>query len=189
MDGVWTSASSARLALLLAASSLGVASGASATSSDTYDRYFSNVLAGPPCFAQTYDDAHLKAHPAQRVRSIEIDLSKANSDGSPNSADRFELGFALMLATSLEWYGQAASCKASDNGFDCFLEGDGGIFRLTPTANDGLRLVTGETGLTLEGTSDTIELSGTASDDKTFDLIPAKGECEAARDFFEGGNE
>lgn len=177
------------LALLLGTVSLGVASEASATSSDLYDRYFSNVLAGPPCFARTYDDAHLKTHPAQRVRSIEIDLAKTNSDGSPNSSDRFELGFALMLAASSEWYGQAASCKASDTAFECFLEGDGGIFRLTPAADGGLRLATGETGLTIEGTSDTVELSGTEGGDRVFDLLPSKGECDAAHAFFEGGNE
>ena len=189
MKGFSTDVTSTSLALLLGTLSLGVTSDAIATSSDLYDRYFSNVLAGQPCFARTYDDAHLKAHAAQRVRSIEIDLSKTNSDGPPNSSDRFELGFALMLATSPEWYGQAASCKASDTAFECFLEGDGGLFRLTPTTDGGLRLETGEAGLTIEGTSDTIELSGTDGDDRVFELLPSKGECDAARAFFEGGNE
>jgi hypothetical protein len=189
MQGFSTNPTLMRLALLLGTLSLGVASEASATSGDLYDRYFSNVLAGPPCFARTYDDAHLKAHPAQRVRSIEIDLSKTNSDGSPNSPDRFELGFALMLATTSEWYGQSASCKASDTAFECFLEADGGLFRLTPAAGGGLRLETGEAGITIEGASDTIDLSGTEGGDRVFDLLPSKGECDAARAFFEGGNE
>lgn len=189
MQGFSTDMTSTRLALLLGTLSLGITSDAIATSSDLYDRYFSNVLAGPPCFARTYDDAHLKAHAAQRVRSIEIDLSKANSDGSPNSSDRFELGFALMLATTPEWYGQAASCKATDAAFECFLEGDGGIFRLTPAADGSLRLETGEAGISIEGASDTIELSGTEGDDRVFELLPSKGECAAARAFFEGGNE
>lgn len=178
-----------RFALLPALFSLDLAGSASATSNDLYDRYFSNVLAGRPCFARTYADRHLKAHPAQRVRSIEVDLAKTNPDGSPNSSDRFQLGFALMLAAKDEWYGQAASCKASDHGFDCFLEGDGGIFRLTPIADGALRLTTGETGLTIEGTSDTVELSGEEGDDRVFDLVPSKGECDAARAFFEGGSD
>jgi hypothetical protein len=156
---------------------------------DLYDRYFGNVLAGPPCFARTYGDTHFKTHTTQRVRSIEIDLSKVNSDGRPNTADHFELGFALMVRTSAEWYGQAASCNTGDNAFECFLEGDGGLFRLTPLANGGLRLETGEAGIALEGESDTIELSGKSGDDRIFDLVPSKDECDDARAFFQGGNE
>jgi hypothetical protein len=184
-----TDVTSTRLVPLAGTLLLGMTSGATATSGDLYDRYFSNVLAGPPCFARTYDDAHFKAHPARRVRSIEIDLSKTNSDGAPNSPDRFEIGFALMLETGSEWYGQAASCKADDKQFECFLEGDGGLFRLTPIADGGLRLETGDSGLTLEGTSGTIDLSGSTGEDRAFDLLPSQGECEAARAFFEGGNE
>jgi hypothetical protein len=104
-------------------------------------------------------------------------------------ADRFELGFALMLKTSPEWYGQAASCRTGNTAFECFLEGDGGVFRLTPLANGSLRLETGENGLAFEGASDAIELSGKTGDDKTFDIASSKAECEAARAFFEGGNE
>jgi hypothetical protein len=189
MQGFFTDPAPTRIAVLFGALSLSLTTGAAATSGDLFDRYFSNILGGPPCFARTYDEAHLKAHPTQRVRSIEVDLAKTNSDGSPNSADRFELGFALMLTTSPEWYGQAASCKAGEKGFDCFLEGDGGSFRLSPAPGAGLRLDTSENGLTLEGTSDTIELSGTEGDDRVFDLAPSKDECEASRDFFEGGNE
>ena len=159
-----------------------------ATPDDLFNRFFANVLDGRPCYARTYDDTYLKAHSAQRVQRIEIDLSKNNSDGTPNTSDRFELGFALMLKTSPEWYGQAASCKTSTAGFECFLEADGGLFRLTPTDNGGLRLKTGETGLALEG-SDAIELSGKSGDDRVFDLVPSKAECEAATAFFESGNE
>jgi hypothetical protein len=159
-----------------------------ATADDLFNRYFANVLAGRPCYARTYDNAHLKAHGDQRVRSIEIDLSKENSDGTPVVADRFELGFALMLKTSPEWYGQAASCRTSDDAFECYLEGDGGIFRLIPTEGGGLRLQTGENGISLEG-SDAIELSGKSGDDRVFDLVASKEECEAATVYFQSGNE
>ena len=161
---------------------------AAATPDDLFNRFFSNVLDGRPCYARTYDEKHLKAHSAQRVQRIEIDLSKTNSDGTPNTSDRFELGFALMLTTSPEWYGQAASCKTGAVDFECFLEADGGLFRLTPTDGGGLRLKTGETGLALEG-SDAVELSGKSGEDRVFDLVPSKEECEAATTFFERGNE
>jgi hypothetical protein len=160
-----------------------------ATSDDLFNRYFANVLDGPPCFAMSYSDAHLAAHGAQRVKSIEIDLSKANADGTPNASDRFELGFALMLKSSPEWYGQAASCKTNDSAFECYLEGDGGVFRLLPQDNGGLRLETGENGIALEGATDAIELSGKTGDDRVFDLVASKDECAAARAFFDTGNE
>lgn len=175
--------------LALGAMLLSATTAFAAPSDDLYDRYFSNVLAGRPCFARTYDDTGLAAHADQRVRSIEISLAKKNSDGSPNSAVRFELEFALMLRSGTEWYGQAASCKTSEATFECYLESDGGLFRLTPLPNGGLRLDTGETGISLEGTTDTIELSGKTGEDRSFDLVPSKDECEAAHNFFEGGNE
>jgi hypothetical protein len=161
---------------------------ATASRQDLYDRFFANVLAGQPCFARTYDDAYLAAHPKQQVQSIEIDLSKSNSDGTPNTPDHFELGFALMLKTSPEWYGQAASCETGDEGFDCYLEADGGVFRLTPTNDGGLRLQTGDNGVVLEG-SDSVQLSGKTGDDRVFDLVPAKEECEAANAYFSSDGE
>jgi hypothetical protein len=160
-----------------------------APSDDLYDRYFSNVLAGRPCFARTYDEVYRAAHAAQRVRSIEISLAKKNFDGTPNSADRFELEFALVVKSSPEWYGQAAICRTTEATFECFLKADGGLFRLTPLSNGGLRLDTGEAGISLEGTDDTIELAGKTEEDRSFDLVASKTECEAAHAFIEGGNE
>lgn len=153
---------------------------------DLYDRYFSNVLAGQPCFARTYTDAHLGKHPGQQVRMIEIDLSKQNSDGTPNSPERFELGFALMLKDNPEWFGQNVSCKAEEAGFDCFTQGSGGDFKLTPLADGGLQLQTTEDGLVLEG-SQTIEISGKDADDRVFDLTPSRQECDDASAAFDTG--
>jgi hypothetical protein len=93
-----------------------------------------------------------------------------------------------MLKTSPEWYGQAASCETGDNGFDCYLEADGGLFQLTPTHDGGLRLQTSDNGIALEG-SDSIQLSGKPGDDRVFDLVPAKEECEAANAYFATGGE
>jgi hypothetical protein len=179
-----------RFAVLpLGATLLSVTIAFAASSDDLYDRYFSNVLAGRPCFARTYDAAHLAAHAGQRVRSIEISLAKKNFDGSPNSADRFELEFALMVKSSPEWYGQAAICRTTEAAFECFLKADGGLFRLTPLSDGGLRLDTGEAGIALEGATDTIELSGKTGGDRSFDLVASKTECEAAHAFIEDGNE
>jgi hypothetical protein len=160
-----------------------------ATSDDLFNNYFGNVLDGRPCFARTYDEDHLKANPAQRVRAIEIDLSKANSDGTPNSADHFAIGFAVMLTTGSDWFGQAASCKANDANFECYLEGDGGLFTLTPQNGGGLRLETGEDGISLESSDIEVELSGKDGIDRVFDIVPSKEECQSSAAFFDGGND
>lgn len=160
-----------------------------ATSDDLFNTYFGNVLGGLPCFARTYDNGHIEAHPGQRVRMIEIDLSKTNADGTPNTADRFTLGFAVMLTSGSDWFGQAANCKTNDEDFECYLESDGGVFRLTPQKGGGLRLETGESGITIEGSDTEIELSGKDGIDRTFDLVPSKEECRAAATFFEGGSD
>jgi len=178
-----------RIGRTLVISVVSVLPSAAATSDDLYNSYFANVLDGAPCFARSYDEVHLRDHPAQRVRKIEIDLSKQNSDGTPNSADRFEIGFGLMLTSGPEWYGQAARCKTNDADFECFLEGDGGIFRLSPRKDGGLRLETGENGIALQGGAGDIELSGKTGEDRVFDLTQSKAECQSASVFFEGGNE
>lgn len=178
-----------RIGRALVISLVSVLPSSAATSDDLFNSYFANVLDGAPCFARTYDDAHLRDHPAQRVRKIEIDLSKQNSDGTPNSADRFEIGFGLMLTSGPEWYGQAASCKTNDTDFECFFEGDGGVFRLAPQNGGGLRLETGDNGIALQGGAGVIELSGKTGEDRAFDLTLSKEECRSASAFFEGGNE
>ncbi|MFT3730895.1 MAG: hypothetical protein QM780_05620 [Hyphomicrobium sp.] len=160
-----------------------------ATSDDLFNDYFSNVLDGRPCFARSYDETELQAHPMQLVRKIEIDLSKQNSDGTPNSADHFALGFALMLTSGSDWIGQAANCRTNDADFECYLEGDGGVFRLTPLKGGGLKLETGDSGISLESSSGDIELSGKNGIDRTFDLVPAKEECQSAAAYFEGGDD
>ncbi|MET0408180.1 MAG: hypothetical protein ABW006_07400 [Hyphomicrobium sp.] len=160
-----------------------------ATSDDLYNNYFANVLDGAPCFARTYNEKNLKDHPGQRVREIEIDLTKSNADGTPNTADRFELSFALILTSGPDWYGQNASCKTNDTDFECYLEGDGGVFRLTPQKGGGLRLETGEAGISIESSDVEIDLPGKDGIDRVFDLSPSKQECQSASAFFEGGND
>ncbi len=159
-----------------------------ATSDDLYNSYFANVLDGAPCFARSYDEPFLKEHPAQRVRKIEIDLSKQNSDGTPNTADRFEIGFGLMLKSGPDWYGQAARCKTNDADFECFLEGDGGVFRLTPQNGGGLRLEPGDSGIAIQGGAGDVELNDKTGDDRAFDLVQSKEECRSASAFFDGSN-
>lgn len=181
----WTSwTAKAAVLAIIPSTSIAVA----ATSDELFNTYFGNVLGGPPCFAQSFDDKALNAHPQQRVRKIEIDLAKANADGTPNTPDRFTLGFAVMLTSGPDWFGQQANCQTNDDDFQCYLESDGGIFRLTPRKG-GLKLVTGDDGISVDGGDSEIELSGKDGIDKTFDLDPSKEECQDAATFFEGDND
>ncbi|WP_045836157.1 hypothetical protein [Hyphomicrobium sp. 99] len=174
-----------RIGRALVISAASVLPSSAATSDDLFNNYFANVLDGAPCFARTYDEPFLQGHPDQRVRKIEIDLAKQNSDGTPNSADRFEIGFGLMLKSGPDWYGQAASCKTNDADFECFLEGDGGVFRLMPRDGGGLRLETGDSGIAIQGGAGDVELSGKNGDDRTFELVQSKEECRSAEAFFD----
>jgi hypothetical protein len=161
-----------------------------ATSDDLFNSYFGNVLGGLPCFARSYDDDHLEAHPGQRVRSIAINLSKANSDGTPNIPDHFAVSFAVMLTSGGDWFGQAASCKTNETDFECSIDGDGGIFTLTPQKGGGLRLDAGDEGITIDSADPEITLSDKdGEDDRAFELVPSKDECKAAKAFFESGND
>ena len=81
-------------------------------------------------------------------------------------------------------YGEELVCKVASEHFDCYLEADGGKFRLTPEG-DGLRLeVTAGGGgtdqIVAEGT-DWGTFGGPGSDDRVFILRRAdRKHCDAA---------
>lgn len=154
-----------------------------------FDTVFANVQGGTPCYGRSYDDAHIKEHPQQNVQRIEIDFDKASAGGVVNTPERFELGFALMLTTSSEWYGQVAICKAAADSADCYLEADGGRFKLTNAGDGALKLETGNYGIVIEGSVDAASLSGSEGDDRVFVLKPAREECDAATAYFKSGTE
>lgn len=172
---------------LLTIASLTVVSGRAASAQDAasaFAAYFGKAKDGLTCFARTYDAAHFDKHPGQTVQSIAIDVAAAKTNGDANSPESFELGFALKVKSKPEWYGQAGVCRAEGQSFSCFLEADGGLFRLSPEGPNGLKLETGEFGIALEGTQDSVTLDGQAGDDKVFILNRTGTECDEANAFF-----
>jgi hypothetical protein len=155
-----------------------------AETASPFASYFGAAKDGLTCWARTYDAAHLDTHPEQKTESIAIDVARTKTSGEANTPDSFEIGFAFKIRTRPEWYGQAGVCKAEGAGFSCFLEADGGLFRLTPEAPDTLRLETGDYGISIEGSQDFVTLDGKAGDDKVFVLQRSKAECDAANAFF-----
>lgn len=167
--------------LCLAAVLTSASTAGAADAGGLFDSHFTKIAGGTPCYARTYDDAHLKDHPKQQVKRIEFGMSKTNPDGVANTPENFELGFGVQVTRSPEWYTGVAICKEGGDTVDCFLEGDGGRFRLTADKDGALKLETGDYGLAFEGARDTLELSDKTGDDKVFILTPsAHAECEAA---------
>lgn len=167
---------------VFAACGLGISTACAEDTQSLFDSHFAKVADGAPCYARTYDDTHLAAHPKQTVKRIEFAMNKSNPSGNANTAANFELGFGVQVTKSPEWYTGLAICKDTGGAIDCFLEGDGGRFRLTAANKDGaLKLETGDYGLAFEGANDGLEISGTEGDDKVFVLTPrAHAACEAA---------
>ena len=172
-----------RLALALLLTSVGGLLPVRA-SDDLYVRYFGGVADGKPCYAQYYNDAHLKAHPKQTVRRIEIDFDASwrEDEGGKNTGSDFQAGVGFMLKRSREWYGQEIYCKTVNDHFECYLDADGGNIRLIPRG-DALRLeVLGGKGsdIHVEGLNDFGTFGEVGSDDRVF-LLPRADRklCEA----------
>lgn len=148
----------------------------SAPAASAADSFYAAYLGRPdgtvPCYARTYDEKHLAAHPEQRVAHFYVTLSPANDGVAPRS---FNVAFGFTFRDPEVWYAGEAGCAARGDGAQCYGEGDVGEFTLVPR-KDGLlveigRMETVETGADLA-----------ASDDREFRLYEsAEGEC-----FYEG---
>lgn len=170
-----------RLLLLSSASLLSVSAPLAADDAKSlFQTHFAGVAGGTPCYAHSYSAEHLKAHEAQRVIRIELDMAKETPDGKPITEETMELGFGVQVRDTPRWYTNVAVCKSAGASINCFLESDGGNFTLTAAGGGGLRLETGETGLAIEG-DDFLELPHDQGDDAVFVLEPADhSACAAA---------
>jgi hypothetical protein len=147
-----------------------------------FETYFSKADGGKPCYARQYTAEHLAKNPRQQVTAIEVDFEPTNPDGVLNTAKRFELGFGVQKRGSTEWFTNAVYCSLRAGGFDCALEGDGGLFRLQPASGGGrLRLALTRDTIAIEGEKDFFEFGGKQSDDNVFLLYPADRKvCDAS---------
>ena len=122
------------------------------------------------CYARTYDAAHLRAHPKQRVTAIMIRTAKADKSDDNRPPKSFVLGFAFRLKGRDEVFSMSAGCAHHGPGISCSLEGDGGRFDLTPSG-DALKL-TGER-IELEGERTVSPDLAKGGDDRVFILRPS----------------
>lgn len=118
------------------------------------------------CYARHYDDAHLRAHPEQRVGSIYLFAGDHSDEPGRNHFDAvLDFGFALRDG---ETYAAVAYCDAGS----CSLEGDMGGFTVSAAKDGALRIEIGEF-VEIEGAAGT---SGNLadSDDRVFLIYPAR---------------
>lgn len=102
----------------------------------------------PGCFARTYDAAHLRAHPSQKVTAISGKLTR-NSQGATFP---FELELTLRLKGERKSHWAVAGCTPLNNsGLHCGIEEDGGEVTLSQS-NAGLLINNPRSfGVTLAG--------------------------------------
>lgn len=170
-----------RKRLMIASLSSALSAAPAVAADAVFETHFAAVDGGAPCYSRTYDAEHLAKHPAQRVARIEVEMSRDNVSGKPNTPDAFELGVGFMLRDKPDWYTGLAICKSRDRDASCFIEGDGGRFEIKAAAPDQIRVETGDYGIAIEGKKDFMEISGKDGDDRAFILSRApRAECDAA---------
>ena len=132
-----------------------------------FEKYFATMTEGLACYERSYNAAHLKRNPKQKVRDLEIDMTPATPDDKPNTAAEFQLGFGVRVKGDKEWYTGLAICKSTEAGAQCYLEGDGGEFTLASGGGDAIELKTSR--IALEGQAGFVDFAEN-SDDRIFVL-------------------
>lgn len=153
------------------------------------------------CFGRTYDAAHLRKHPKQRVTSFYLlrDFSPdASSENEPMSREetlatdgeynRIQLAAYVRVRGRKGVYSNQFSCGRDDKGaMRCGIDCDGGQFTARPTGgsllvrNEGF-VVVGGCGASEEESENPLVISPGA-DDKVFRLDPQPlAQCTELRD-------
>ncbi|MEQ8699951.1 MAG: hypothetical protein RLT05_25750 [Bauldia litoralis] len=126
-----------------------------------YQKHFA-----PPCYARSYDAAHLAAHPLQRVTYFYV---TGGDFGEPDTG-AFIVDFGFLVKNSPDVFYGSASCDSTMGAAQCWAEGDAGTFTLE-ASGDGLRVGVGD-HLTLEGNASFSPDLGRGGDDKVIILHP-----------------
>ena len=127
----------------------------------------------PPCYARVYDDAHLAAHPRQRVTRFYVTGSRSADTGP----DTFIVDFGFTVKDNPDVYIGSASCDSTPDSAECWADGDGGTFTLEGF-DGGLEVRVGQY-LALEGSASFSPDLGHGGDDKVIRLYSgAQAACD-----------
>jgi hypothetical protein len=130
------------------------------------------------CYARSYDAAHLKRHPGQRVRAIAVLLTTAEE---PNTAYAAVVTAAVITAkatTGNLTYSHDAQCLRAQAALECWVTPYRGYVVLTRTP-DGLRLEN-PLGFRLDAGDTDAQLAVAADADHRVFALPKAG-AEACR--------
>ncbi len=121
------------------------------------------------CYLRYYNDAHMAAHPQQRVVQIAI-----GPDAAQTTVQALALRVQVIVRGRDDIYAGLAYCTDAGTALECGIEGDGGSFKLQ-NVGGRLQLVVGRGGIYLEGATTVLEISGSTGDDRVFRLpaVPA----------------
>lgn len=129
--------------------------GATAAQESFYQRHFA-----PPCYTRSYDEAHLAAHPRQRVTGFY--MTSNGPDGLDSQSFIVDFGFTVK-GKAFPFYSSAA-CDSIPDAAQCWVDGDGGTFTLQGI-DGGLEIRIGDS-LVVEGRTDFSPDLGQGGDDK-----------------------
>lgn len=133
-----------------------------------YSRLSGGAPASDPCLGRSYDEAHLRRNPNQRVTRIHLRRERV-SVPDENGANRFTVRIGFRLRGDSDAYAVNGICATSGAVADCTGEGDAGEFRLELRGDD-VRVSVER--LEVEGArGSSPDLA--ASDDRIFLLRPA----------------
>ncbi len=135
--------------------------------------FFDPEAGGSTCYLRRYTADHLTKHPDQRVAAIGLALY-------PEASDQIILNLYVKLRPGTVRALGSAYCDQDGGGLNCHLEGDAGRFSMTLAKNGALRLTVAPRGISFEGATDFITLSGTSGDDRVF-LLPPLDAADCAR--------
>ncbi len=127
---------------------------------------------GSGCYSREYAATHLARHPDQRVTRITL-----YPDPDQTTVEQIALRVSVTLRDSPEQFQGVAYCRPTGPSLSCAVEGDGGSFAITQ-GDSGLLLTLDRDGLSMEGETAFVTLSGTSGDDRSFSLPAiAAGNC------------
>lgn len=141
-----------------------------------YGRTLAKGELGWACFSRVYDDAHLRAHPAQNVTAMTMLAYRPDWPG----ADASILNFEARLRKGREPLQFSGECRGADGGgLACGIECDGGTFGIKPSG-PGAMLVDLPASPGLCDGGDNADGAGFGADDRRFRLDRA--DMSACRD-------
>lgn len=122
---------------------------------------------GSGCYARSYSPSHLAKHTEQLVTDIVV-------APVPSIADPvLELWVEVDLRGDIAGhYAGYAYCEQSGESLSCGMEGDAGLFTLTPDNGGKIQLDVGRYGMSFEGDAGFITLKADRGDDRSFLLDP-----------------